>query len=206
MSVILQNINKPKILDYFEFNEEHLYYLKEENHKISFKLKCKLCSTIKSANIRTNSNWVAHLREKHTSEYKKYKENVDTKINDDNKQQKITNNVVKEYKYSYNHPYQILLDKKLVIMIIKGSLSLIIVEHYAFRDFVKTLHPSYRLCYRNRIVNLLIPKLYKSLDNKIRSELNSALTVAISVDAWTDKRQKAFLAITSHIINENWEA
>ncbi len=66
------------------------------------------------------------------------------------------------------------------------------------------LDPQFRQVSRKRLVSQLIPSMYDNCLTKIKEELNEAVTVCVTVDAWTDKRMKAFFGITIHFIDNLW--
>jgi hypothetical protein len=64
-------MSKPLILDYYDYdNTKHAQYL--TNKKEYFKLKCKQCSKEIKAAIDITSNWVSHIKVKHTDQFIEY--------------------------------------------------------------------------------------------------------------------------------------
>jgi len=70
---------------------------------------------------------------------------------------------------------------------------------------INTLNPQYRLSYKKRLTNNLIPKFHCQVEARVNEEINSVETTTLSSDAWTDPRSKSFFAISSSIINDSWE-
>jgi hypothetical protein len=93
----------------------------------------------------------------------------------------------------------------LVRAVVNASLPLYLVDHPDFRTFINALNPQYRLSYKKRLTNNLIPKFYSQVEARVKEEINSVETTSLSSDAWTDPRSKSFFAISSSIINESWE-
>jgi hypothetical protein len=84
-------------------------------------------------------------------------------------------------------------------------LRLNLVDHPDFRDFVAALDPKFRLASKKRLTGNLIPFIYQKCLNKVKQQVQEANTIVLESDAWTDQRNKAFLGITSTMINENWD-
>ena len=79
------------------------------------------------------------------------------------------------------------------------------VEHHAFRKFVKGLQPLFRLPCRNTIKSDII-KIYDVEKQKTIKLLGKNKSrVAITTDMWTANHQKkGFMAVTAHFIDQNW--
>ena len=79
------------------------------------------------------------------------------------------------------------------------------MDHIDFRNFINTLNPQYRLAYKKRLTNTLIPNVHAQVEFKVKEEISSVETTTLASDAWTDDRMKAFLATSSNIINDDWQ-
>ncbi len=93
----------------------------------------------------------------------------------------------------------------MVKAVVNASLPLYLVDHPDFRSFINTLNPQYRLSYKKRLTNNLIPKFHSQVVARVKEEINSVETTTLSSDAWTDPRSKSFFAISSSIINDSRE-
>ncbi|KAK9706312.1 hypothetical protein RND81_07G116000 [Saponaria officinalis] len=95
--------------------------------------------------------------------------------------------------------------KKLVTMIVLHEYPLSMVDHFGFREFVKSLNYSFKMISRNTLRSDIL-KMYKDekLSIKRLLELNDS-RVAVTTDMWTASNQKkGYMAVTSHFIDQNW--
>ena len=104
------------------------------------------------------------------------------------------------------HPHQKKLDSLLIRLIVNASLPLYLVDHSDLRAFIKCLNPQYQLPSKKRLVYSLLPDLYNNCLKMVKKDLNDVSTTAVTCDAWTDPRMKAFFGITAHTIDSNWIA
>ena len=71
-------MSKPLILNYYEFDpSKHSKFFNDK--KTTFKLKCKYCPKEISAAIDITSNWLIHIKVKHTEQYAEYELNKEKK-------------------------------------------------------------------------------------------------------------------------------
>ena len=62
------SVSKPIILDYYEFdNNKHGQYLENARKLEKFKIKCKYCDKQINASVYVTSNWITHLKAKHSN-------------------------------------------------------------------------------------------------------------------------------------------
>lgn len=50
-----------------------------------------------------------------------------------------------------------------------------------------------------------IPSLYEDCHSKVKRCLDAANSVVLTTDMWTSRATEAYLTVTGHIIDENWE-
>lgn len=97
------------------------------------------------------------------------------------------------------------LTDSVVHMIIKDMRLLSIVEDEGFRAMVKTFQPGYILPKRTCFTNMM-EKKYEDEFQKVKLALSSSSTmVCLTTDAWTNVATEAYLGITCHFINDDWE-
>lgn len=66
-------VPKPIILDFYEFDvSKHSQYLESSSKFEKFKIKCKFCDKQILASVYVTSNWITHLKAKHTNEFNQY--------------------------------------------------------------------------------------------------------------------------------------
>lgn len=94
--------------------------------------------------------------------------------------------------------------RELACAIIIHEYPLSIVEHFAFRKFVASLQPLFKMVSRNTIKNEII-KIYDIEKQKLRDLLSTNIgRVAITTDMWTSNQKKGYMSITAHFVDEDW--
>ncbi|KAI3496146.1 hypothetical protein L1887_38499 [Cichorium endivia] len=95
--------------------------------------------------------------------------------------------------------------KDLAEMIIVHEYPLAIVDHHGFRKFVSGLQPFFKVPCRNTIKGEIIKIFDYEKKRAMRILEKNASRVAITTDMWTSSNQKkGFMAITAHLIDDNW--
>ena len=81
-----------------------------------------------------------------------------------------------------------------------------IVEQAEFKQFIYTLDPRYVIPCR-QIIKREVNLLFNKRKTNIKLELNNISTkIALTTDIWSSKyNNAAFLGITMHYINNDWE-
>ncbi len=111
---------------------------------------------------------------------------------------------VKPGKYKYSDNQQKKLDLLLVKLVVNASLPLYLVDHQDCRNFINTLNSQYRLPYKKRLTNNLIPIVHNQVELKVKEQIASVETTTLSSDGWTDPRSKAYFSNSSNIITGDW--
>lgn len=110
-----------------------------------------------------------------------------------------------ELKEKYKDFRKDLSRNKLVTMIVVHEYPLSMVEHFGFKDFVKSLNPTFKMISRNTLKSDIF-KMYNSdkVSLKRLLEYNDS-RVAVTTDMWTASNQKkGYMVVTSHFIDANW--
>ena len=94
---------------------------------------------------------------------------------------------------------------KLTKMIAKDLQPVSIVEDEGFRDFVHTLDPRYKIPSRKSLMVGNIPALYEECCSKVKQSLDGTNSAVITTDMWTSRTTEAYLTVSCHIIDENWQ-
>lgn len=90
-------------------------------------------------------------------------------------------------------------------MIVKDLQPLSIVEDDGFRNFVKTLDPRYKIPGRKSLMDGKLPALYEDCCAKVRKALSGVDNVVLTSDMWTSRATEAYLTVSCHMIDENWQ-
>ena len=90
-------------------------------------------------------------------------------------------------------------------MIIKDMRPLSMVEDEGFRAMVNTFQPGYCLPKRTCFTNMM-ERRYEDEFLKVKLALSSSSSmVSLTTDAWTSIATEAYLGITCHYINNDWD-
>lgn len=82
---------------------------------------------------------------------------------------------------------------------------LLVVDDEGFRAMVKTFQPGYILPKRTCFTNMMEKKYCNELQ-KVKDALSSCCSViSLTTDAWTSIATEAYLGITYHFKNNDWE-
>ncbi len=90
-------------------------------------------------------------------------------------------------------------------MIAKDLQPLSVVEDEGFRNFVRTLDPRYRIPSRKHFMEGKIPAMYEECHLKVKKSLDGANSAVLTTDMWTSRATEAYLTVSCHIIDENWQ-
>ena len=109
--------------------------------------------------------------------------------------------VIPKHKYSKGHIRKSLLDTKLMWHIIKDVQPLSIVESEWFQSFTEALDRKYELPSRRTVTSTLLPNLYKTVREKVSSEVkNSFSKVSLTTDSWTSRNTENYVTVWQHIL------
>ncbi|KAK9740353.1 hypothetical protein RND81_03G028700, partial [Saponaria officinalis] len=165
------------------------------------KAKCKSCNKLLSA---TSNHGTSHLM-KHAKktctmrhlEISKGLAKLGVKT-------ELDESTTLELKEKYKEFNQEISRNKLVIIEIIHGYPLSIVDHFGFKDFVKSLNPLFKMISRNILRNDIL-KMHKDekLSIKRLLEYNDS-RIAVTTDMWTaSNKKKGYMVVTSHFIDQN---
>ncbi|KAJ8892105.1 hypothetical protein PR048_004685 [Dryococelus australis] len=93
------------------------------------------------------------------------------------------------------------IDKHLVRMVVKGYYPFSLVEDEELKNFVHILSPAYHLPTRKTLSTSLISRLYMSVREKVKLNMNEASAVCMTTDSWTFINNESFVAVTVHFVD-----
>jgi len=144
-----------------------------------------------------------HLQRKHPTIYKDYNE---SKTLTDERQSSLSNfffETSNAARYDPASARQKLLSRSLVDnLIIDCCLPLSIVDNESFRKFLHSLDPKFRPPSRSHMTMKMLPKLVTEKTEQVKELLNSAVYVSCTLDMWSDRNCRAYVAITAHTFVE----
>ncbi|KAL0150995.1 hypothetical protein M9458_053722 [Cirrhinus mrigala] len=158
---------------------------------------CKHCQ----ASIRYTGNTTnlrSHLQRHHADKLaspqsKKTRDPTQTTL--DNTTSKLPSNSVRAQK----------ITESVVHYICKGLCPYSVVENTGFRFMINTLDPRYMIPTRSYMTDKAVPRIYDKVKDDVKSALSSAPRVALTCDGWTSRATEAFVTITCHYVDEEWE-
>jgi len=93
------------------------------------------------------------------------------------------------------------IDQQLIKMIVKEYHPFSIVEDSEFRKLINMLSPTYIIPSRKTVSNSLLPQMYESVVQKVRTQLQNVSAVCLTCDGWTSRNNQSFFAVTAHFID-----
>ena len=103
-----------------------------------------------------------------------------------------------------NHPMQVNGTKKLVQLIAGKMLPISIAGSKKMREFVQTVAPQYTFPSRDRIVEHLIPSQAEVIEKKLKSLIDVAGSICVTVDIWSNRQMRSYFGVTGHLIDEDF--
>ncbi|KAK7912577.1 hypothetical protein WMY93_012788 [Mugilogobius chulae] len=79
------------------------------------------------------------------------------------------------------------------------------VEGEGFKKMIEKFYPSYKLPSRTHFTKLMEKKYSESMDKVKETLKNISGKLTLTTDAWTSIATEAYLGVTCHFINEQWE-
>ena len=79
-----------------------------------------------------------------------------------------------------------------------------VVENGGFRHLMKVAEPHYVMVSRKRLSEEVIPNMYQSVKENVKTKLQSAERVGITSDTWTSLATESLRSVTAHFIDEEW--
>ncbi|KAL3848453.1 hypothetical protein ACJMK2_019310 [Sinanodonta woodiana] len=185
------------------------------------KANCDVCNkrlTRGGRNARSygTSALINHLRSFHHSEYDEYTRSTEShkrKRDDEedskrkhSKQGNLDYFIEKMTPFGQNDPRKHAITKSIGEMIAVDMQPFCLVEDIGFTRLMKVLEPRYKLPSAMHFSRTIIPDMYLSVKAIIQERVDKALYVCFTSDAWTsDNNLHAFLSLTAHWIDSNWE-
>ena len=106
---------------------------------------------------------------------------------------------VEAYKYDQESSL-----RKLYLAIIMHEYPFNIVEHEYFRDFIKSLRPSFPLKNRNTVKNEIVAMFETEKDKLYEYFKTINWHFSTTMDMWTSNQNKGYMCVTVHWIDDEW--
>jgi hypothetical protein len=176
--------------------------IKMMEEKKSWEAKCKICKGKIRGTKGVTSNYNRHIKDFHPSQYESWQEQLQSisltgqkKITDTKIFQKVKDS--SNSMYSTIHPRQVELQKSIIEnLIIELGLPLSLVERSGFINFMSHVDPRFSTISRRTLTRTILPNLYTKMLDGLKSFCSMATFISLTLDLWTDRRQRAFFALT----------
>ncbi|GAU91990.1 hypothetical protein RvY_04143 [Ramazzottius varieornatus] len=112
---------------------------------------------------------------------------------------------MKKPAFPRNHPKQRLLDLNVARIQVETLICPDILGRSSFDRAIKGADFALKWPKWDTISRRLLPSIYKKLETKVLDLLKSATAIAINCDIWSSKRQRGYLGVIAHYIDENFK-
>lgn len=185
--------------------------------------RCLLCDIIIKQSTESTFNYKRHVERKHKVEMDRWQAELEMKEKvKDKKQMKLQQSFVRKSElffqihnlkmrkdslddrtYGAQNPRQQELTRMVVHdLIIDLGLPVSIVDHPTFVRAMNIVDPKFVLVSRRSLCRKVLPTALEELMVKLKRICYESRFLSLTLDIWTDRRVRAFLAITMHTINE----
>ena len=87
-------------------------------------------------------------------------------------------------------------------LIIDLGLPISIVDHPTFIRAMTVVDSKFTLLSRRTLCRTVLPSALEQVTLKLKQACNEARFLSLTLDVWTDRRMRAFLAVTMHTVHE----
>lgn len=102
--------------------------------------------------------------------------------------------------YSATDPSRQTINNALVMFIAGDLLPVSLVESSNFKSLVQTLDPRYTLPSRRHFTSTLLHQKTQEVNTAVKSQLQQAKSVCLTIDLWSSRQMRGFIGITGHYI------
>ena len=186
------------------FNDFKEYLTGEHKGKTS--ATCSLCKEVVWHIRHVTSNYIRHLQRKHKTDFAEWIESVTvrnsagTHLKQPTLQEAIA--APRSSTYASSHPRQLELTEMVFQnFIVELGSPFSIVEKPAFIRAMAVVDPRFSVPSRRMFTGTYLPKVHDTLIKTLKSTCSSTSFLSLSLDVWTDRRVRAYYAVTVHFIN-----
>ncbi|CAF1166722.1 unnamed protein product [Didymodactylos carnosus] len=146
------------------------------------------------------SNFKRHVIKQHNKIFNEWATSLKVKL--DSTQSKIDKKLISSSSvYGSFHSRQLEITDAIVKdLVIDMGLPLSMVEREGFHCFMKKIDPKYSIVSRRAVSRDYMPRLYTKMIENLKFLYNEARWFSLTLDTWTDRRQRCFFAVTGHTI------
>jgi hypothetical protein len=170
----------------------------------SWEATCNICKSTIRGTKGVTSNYNRHIKECHKDQYELWQQQVSSYVSKHQKKmtdtvsvQRLKHTGISSSMYSFNHARQIELEKTIIEdLIIELGLPLSLIERPAFIKFMRHVDSRFTMISRRTLSRTTLPNLYSKMIDGLKSFCSMTTYMSLTLDVWTDRRQRAFFAIT----------
>ncbi|KAI4801155.1 hypothetical protein KUCAC02_000081, partial [Chaenocephalus aceratus] len=165
---------------------------------------CKLCHTnVKYSGNTTNLG--THLQRHHPDKVVLTEELKKLRPRRDPKQTVLDSDGGCSHKFPSTSPRSQKITESIAYFICQDLRPYSVVENIGFRRMVNAMEPRYPVPTRQHLTKVCVHRLYAQTKAHVKASLGKAERVALTCDGWTSRTTEAYVTITAHSINEEWE-
>ncbi|CAF1510670.1 unnamed protein product, partial [Adineta steineri] len=164
---------------------------------------CMLCQKNYKDKTGIYSNFTKHLRRKHKEEYDELFNSDDEDLTESNVNRvdyptttEPTSDKVKQNRFNMSIARY---------LIVKCNLPLSIAENSGFRQFMKDCNCKWTPISSKKLKFDYIAQLTEQMKQNVNQVLNEAKYITLTVDGWSDRKNRSFIGVTCHFINQKCE-
>jgi len=166
-----------------------------------FTVACYYCKEKCVYNCKSSATLTAHCKAKHRNQFESFKNGEPNEIPEP-VQQGIQASFAHSMKFGYTEKGA---EELLTNFIVEDDQAFQLVECPSFREFVTFICPKYKHKSADTVKRRVMEMFRKSKD-ELKTILNdNSSKLSYTSDIWTSPTQEAYMAITAHFIDDNWD-
>ena len=116
-------------------------------------------------------------------------------------QASMTSFVANKTAYGKGHPRQLLITRKIGIMMAVDMRPFTLVENEGFRDLMNTVDPRYTIPSRSVFARNVIPNVFEEVKRNLKADIERTVGgLCFTTDMWRSGQHKEFMCVTLHWI------
>jgi hypothetical protein len=173
--------------------------------------KCHLCDKVfpPIAAIKHNqtSNWLNHLRDKHTDEFTEVKAAETQATSSNIGAESSISSPMRQFIVNTRETTNQELRKLVLLFIVEANLPIRAIDAPTFQEILRYLRAPGTI--NRKLIGQEITTYYQNRKIEIISSLSylqeNGAKFSLCLDCWTSKTQHAFLGVSIHYINDKWQ-
>ena len=179
--------NASDIWDHFGFATDDKGVILDKSKAV-----CKYCNAELKYQGGSTSNLQYHYNNYHTTSIKA-------------PQPSIADCFGKPKKYSVSNTRQCMLQRSVAEYLVENLVPFSTVESESFINLMKHLDPKFNVGTRKTYSDVIIPKMYAGVREKVDTKIKPLEAVACTTDGWTSIATESYITLTCHFIDNKWD-